>query len=84
MRKTFLPAVAIALLASTAIAGDAGEDVIRLGPPQDNDAFAASSTPPAPEVAPASTGRHGNPAALAVRMFGPTPDARAVASAAAN
>ena len=65
MRNPFIAAFAIALVPTTALAGDAGEEVIHLGPPQDNDVFAGASARKAPAAA---TGRHGNPAAIAAEM----------------
>ena len=65
MSNSVFTAIAIVLVASVAVAGDAGEEVIRLGPPQDNDVFAGASAWKAPAAA---TGRHGNPAAIAAEM----------------
>jgi len=66
MIRTFIAAAAIAAAATAVSAGDAGEEVIRLGPPQDNDVFAGASEWKAPAAA--ATGRHGNPAAIAAEM----------------
>jgi hypothetical protein len=68
MRTSFITAFAFVLVASAASAGDAGEEVIRLGPPLDNDVFAGTSEWQAPMVTQADKGRHGNPAALAAEM----------------
>ena len=66
MIRTFIAAAAIAFTATAASAGDAGEEVIRLGPPQDNAVFAGASEWKAPAAT--ATGRHGNPAAIAAEM----------------
>ena len=67
MIRTLIAAAAIAIVAtSAACAGDAGEEVIYLGPPQDNDVFAGTSEWQAPAAS--DTARHGNPAALAAEM----------------
>ena len=60
MFRTIIAAAAVAFTATAVCAGDAGEDVIRLGPPLDNDVFAAASAWQA--SAPSETGRHGNAA----------------------
>lgn len=67
MIRTLIAAAAIAIAATgPASAGDAGEEVIHLGPPLDNDVFATSSEWKAPAAS--GTGRHGNPAALAAEL----------------
>lgn len=68
MIKTIFAAatIAIAIAATAASAGDAGEEVIQLGPPLDNDVFAGASERQAPAAS--DKGRHGNPAALAAEM----------------
>ena len=67
MIRTLITAAAIAIGATNAVsAGDAGEEVIYLGPPLDNDVFAGNSEAQAPAAS--ETGRHGNPAALAAEM----------------
>ena len=66
MFRNLIAAAVILSSAGVCIAGDAGEEVIPLDPPQENDVFAdASLWQPA---APSGTGRHGNPAAIAARM----------------
>ncbi len=66
MFRTIIAAAAVAFTATAVCAGDAGEDVIRLGPPLDNDVFAAASAWQA--SAPSETGRHGNAARIASEM----------------
>lgn len=66
MIRTLIAAAAIATAAAAASAGDAGEDVILIGPALDNDVFAGTSEWRAPALS--GSGRHGNPAALAAEM----------------
>jgi len=67
MIRTLIAAAAIAIVATNAVsAGDAGEETIHIGPPQDNDVFAGTSEWQPPALT--EKGRHGNPAALAAQM----------------